>query len=205
MKSNTLIMVLLAVIATPLAAAPKLVPDLEQAKAKVEAVCVSCHTIDGNSMAPIYPILAGQHVEYLQKQLHDFKSGKRIDNIMRPWALTLTEQDIVNVSAYYSSQTLKKRTASNQELVNAGAKIYRGGILAKNVPACMACHGPTGAGIAAQYPQLESQHATYTEAQLQSFKNGNRKNDPVSMMQEIAAKLSDDEIKAVAEYMSGLR
>ena len=205
MKSSALVTVLLGIMAAPLMAAPNLKPDLVQGKAKVEEVCVTCHTLDGNSVAPIYPIVAGQHVEYLQKQLHAFKAGRRLDNVMRPWALTLTDQDIVNVSAYYASQKLKERTASNQELADTGAKIYRGGIMEKNVPACMGCHGPSGAGIPSQYPQLSSQHATYTEAQLLAFKKASRTNDPASMMQDIAARLSDAEIKAVAEYISGLR
>jgi cytochrome c553 len=205
MKSSVLVTVLLGIMAMPLMAAPNLKPDLVQGKAKVAEICVTCHTLDGNSAAPIYPIVAGQHEQYIQKQLHDFKTGKRIDNVMRPWALTLTDQDIVNVSAYYASQTLKNRTASNQELVDIGEKIYRGGILERNVPACMGCHGPSGAGIPSQYPQLSSQHAIYTEAQLQSFKKASRTNDPASVMQDIAFKLSDAEIKAVAEYISGLR
>jgi cytochrome c553 len=205
MKSSGLVALLLGIMAAPLIAAPNLKPDLVQGKTKVEEVCVTCHTLDGNSTSPIYPIVAGQHVEYLQKQLHDFKAGTRINNIMQPWAAILTDQDIVNVSAYYASQTLKDKTASNQELAEAGEKIYRGGIIEKNIPACMGCHGPSGAGIPSQYPQLSSQHATYTEAQLQAFKKANRANDPASMMRDIADKLSDAEIKAVAEYISGLR
>lgn len=205
MKSSMWVAVGLSMIMTIAKAAPTLQPDLTQGKKLAETVCASCHTADGNSAAPIYPILAGQHIEYLQKELHDFKLGKRVDNVMRPWALTLSDQDIVNVSAYYASQTLKQRAAGNQALVDAGEKIYRGGILGKGVPACAACHGPTGAGIPSQYPQLGSQHAGYTESQLQAFKKAARNNDPASMMQMIAAKLSDDEIKAVAEYISGLR
>lgn len=205
MKSSIWVAIGLSMVFTLAQAAPALQPDLSQGKTLAETVCASCHTVDGNSAAPIYPILAGQHVEYLQKELQDFKTGKRIDNVMRPWALTLSEQDIVNVSAYYASQTLKPRTAGNQVLVDAGAKIYRGGILEKQVPACAACHSPTGAGMPSQYPQIGSQHAGYTESQLQAFKKAARTNDPASMMQSIAAKLSDDEIKAVAEYISGLR
>ena len=205
MKSSALVAVWLGIMAASLAAASNLKPDLIQGKAKVESVCITCHTVDGNSVAPIYPIVAGQHADYIQKQLQEFKAGKRVDNVMRPWALTLSDQDIANVSAYYASQKLKERTAGNRELADAGGKIYRGGIIVKNVPACMSCHGPNGAGIPSQYPQLSSQHAAYTEAQLQAFKKENRKNDPANMMQEIAMRLSDDEIKAVAEYISGLR
>jgi cytochrome c553 len=189
----------------PFIVAVDLKPDLQQGKAKVEAVCITCHTIDGNSVAPIYPIIAGQHKAYLQKQLTDFKTGKRLDNVMRPWALTLTEQDIVNVSAYYAAQKLKLRAANNKELAQKGETIYRGGIFTKKVPACLSCHGPNGAGIPTQYPQLTSQHNTYIEAQLQSFKKDTRQNDAANVMRDIAAKLSDEEIKAVAEYIAGLR
>lgn len=205
MKSSIGVALGLGLVMALAKAAPALQPDLAQGKKLAETVCASCHTVDGNSAAPIYPIIAGQHVEYLQKQLQEFKLGKRVDNVMRPWALTLSDQDIIDVSTYYASQTLKPRAATNQELVDKGEKIYRGGILEKHVPACAACHSPTGSGIAAQYPQLGSQHAGYTEAQLQAFKKASRTNDPISMMRTIAGRLSDDEIKAVAEYISGLR
>lgn len=205
MKSRAHIVILAGIIVTPLMAAPALKPDLAQAKVTAETVCISCHTIDGNSVAPLYPILAGQHVEYIRKQLNDFKAGKRVDNVMRPMALPLSDQDVVNLSAYFAAQKLKQRTAGDQKLAEAGEKIFRGGVTAKNIPACMSCHSPNGAGIPAQFPQLRSQHASYTEAQLQAFKKGVRNNDQENMMRDIAGRLSDDEIKAVAEYISGLR
>jgi cytochrome c553 len=205
MKSSALVAALSLMIAAPLIAAPDLQPDLAKGKAKVEEICITCHTIDGNSVAPLYPILAGQHIQYIEKQLKDYKAGKRVNNTMGPWAMTLTDQDRINVSAYFASQTLKERTAGDQKLADDGEKIYRGGIMAKNVPACMACHGPNGAGMPSQYPQLASQHAAYTEAQLQAFKEGARSNDKDNVMQEIAVKLTNAEIKAVAEYISGLQ
>lgn len=205
MKSSMLVAVLFGMMVASTQAAPTLIPDLAQGRATVEKACVTCHTIDGNSVAPIYPILAGQHVEYLQKQLRDFKTGARLNDVMQPWAMQLSDQDIVNVSAYYASQPLKQRTAGDQALANTGAKIYQGGILDKHLPACAACHGPSGDGMASQYPRLGSQHVTYTEAQLQAFKKGTRKNSPVDMMNAIAAQLTDEDIKALSEYISGLR
>ncbi|MCB5195874.1 c-type cytochrome [Deefgea salmonis] len=176
--------------------------DPSKGKVIVDQVCAACHGVDGNSVASANPNLAGQHPEYIIKQLQEFKSQKRKNAIMLGMATPLTAADMANVAAYYSKQTPKAIGASDKALVDAGQKIYRGGIAAKNVPACMACHGPSGAGIPVQYPLVSSQHAGYTAAQLKAFRDGQRDNS-VPMM-EIAAKLSDAEIKAVAEYIQSI-
>ncbi len=173
-------------------------------------VCAACHGPDGNSPLPVNPSIAGQHPEYIYKQLGNFKpkAGKpaeRNNPIMLGMAGSLSDDDMKNVAAYYSSQTPRPRAARDAELVKLGQLIYRGGIAAKSVPACASCHSPNGAGLPAQYPRVGGQHAEYTAAQLKAFRAGDRANDPNSMMRSVAAKLSDREIAAVSEYMAGLR
>lgn len=187
--------------ANPTAATAK--PDLAKGQQVSTAVCVSCHTADGSRGAPANPIIAGQHAEYLAKQLHDFKSGKRANAVMSGMAAPLSEEDIRNVSAFYASKSAKPGFAKEKDTVALGEKIYRGGIAAKQVPACAACHSPNGAGIPVQFPRVSGQHADYTAAQLQAFRAGSRANGP--MMHDISARLSDVEIKAVADYIAGLR
>ena len=181
-------------------ASPK--PDLAKGQA-TSTVCGACHTADGTRGSPANPILQGQHPEYLAKQLAEFKEGKRDNAIMKGMATTLSEDDMKNVAAFYASKKAKPGFAKNKELVALGEKIYRGGIADRSVPACAACHSPTGAGIPAQYPRLAGQHADYTEAQLVSFRVGARKNS--AQMIGVAAKMNDKEIKAVADYIAGLR
>jgi len=201
---------LLALLLSALVAAPVLAagapapakPDLAKGEASYAAVCASCHAADGNSTTA-NPIIAGQHADYLAKQLHEFKSGKRKNAVMAGMAAGLTEEDIRNVSAFYASKPAPKGNAKNKELVGLGEKIYRGGIAAKQVPACSGCHSPNGAGIPAQYPRLSGQHADYTEAQLVAFRAGARGNS--AQMVTIAARMSDVEIKAVSDYIAGLR
>jgi len=167
-------------------------------------VCAACHTADGNSVVPANPKLAGQHPEYLAKQLNEFKSGKRANAVMGPMSGTLaTPEDVLNVAAYFASQTPKAGAAKSNGAGSEGALIYKGGILAKGVPACASCHSPNGAGIPAQFPRLAGQHAEYVVNQLKAFRSGERANAP--MMKVIAAKLSDSEIDAVADYMQGLK
>ncbi|NUA27991.1 c-type cytochrome [Cupriavidus basilensis] len=165
--------------------------------------CLSCHGANGNSGGAANPKLAAQHPEYVHKQLDDFKAKARNNAIMSPYAAALSEQEMKDVGAYLAKQTLKPATAKNKDTIEAGQKIYRGGIAAKGVPACAACHGPTGAGIPAQYPRIGGQWSEYTEAQLVAFRQGTRKNNPV--MTTVAAKMSDAEIKAVADYVAGIR
>jgi cytochrome c553 len=178
-------------------------PDLAAGEAKATAVCAACHVADGSRGMPAYPILQGQHPEYLVKQLTEFKEGKRKNSIMNGMAATLTPEDMRNVAAFYASKKPKNGVAKNPELVALGEKIYRGGIAKKSVPACAGCHGPNGAGLPAQFPRLSGQHADYTKAQLTAFRQGERTNAP--MMASIAANLSDKEIDALADYIAGLR
>ena len=173
-------------------------------------VCAACHGPDGNSPLPVNPSIAGQHPEYIYKQLGNFKSvsgkpAERNNAVMAGMAAPLSEDDMKNVAAYYSSQLARPRAARDAELVKQGQLIYRGGVAAKSIAACASCHSPNGAGLPAQYPRVGAQHAEYTAAQLKAFRAGERKNDPNSMMRTVAAKLSDREIAAVSEYIAGLR
>ena len=178
-------------------------PDLAKGQEKATQVCVACHTADGSRGSPANPILQGQHADYLAKQLTEFKAGTRANAVMSGMAAALTEDDIKNLSAFYASKQAKPGFAKSKDSVALGERIYRGGIAAKQVPACAGCHSPTGAGIPAQYPRLAGQHADYAEAQLNGFRAGQRANGP--MMTTIAARLSDREIKAVTDYTAGLR
>jgi len=165
--------------------------------------CVSCHGAAGNSTIAQNPKLAGQHTVYLTKQLVDFTGPTRNNAIMTMIAKGLTPEDMNNVSAYLSAQVAKPGAAKNKDFVEMGKKIYRGGIASISVPACAGCHGPNGAGIPAQYPSLAGQHQDYTVAQLTSFRSGLRSNSPEMMT--ISHRLSDKEIKAVADYVAGLK
>ncbi|MBV8034144.1 c-type cytochrome [Roseateles sp.] len=185
------------------AAAASAKPDLAKGGAISSQVCAACHTADGSRGSPANPILQGQHPEYLAKQLAEFKSGKRKNAVMSGMAAPLSEEDIRNVSAFYAGKTAKPGFAKNKATVMLGEKIYRGGIAERNVPACAGCHGPTGSGLPAQYPRLGGQHGDYVEAQMTAFRSGARANNPV--MTTVAAKMNDAEIKAVSDYIAGLR
>ncbi len=178
-------------------------PDTAAGEAKYTAMCAACHGADGNSAAPENPKLAGQHPEYLVKQLAEFKSGKRANAVMSGMAAALSEEDMKNISAWLSSQKPKAGFAKEKELVAMGERIYRGGIADRQIAACSGCHSPSGAGIPSQYPRVSGQHAQYNAAQLTAFRDGVRKNSV--QMTQIAAKLNDREIKAVSDYMAGLR
>lgn len=177
-------------------------PDLAAGEAKA-AACMACHNADGSRGAPAYPILQGQHPEYLVKQLTEFKEGKRKNSIMSGMAAPLSPEDMRNIAAFYASKKAKEGNAKNAALVALGEKIYRGGIAKKGVPACAGCHSPNGAGIPAQYPRLSGQHADYTKLQLTTFRQGERTNS--AQMATIAANLSDKEIEALSDYIAGLR
>ncbi|MEI8362240.1 MAG: c-type cytochrome [Betaproteobacteria bacterium] len=169
----------------------------------VSTVCAACHALTGNSLITLNPKLAGQHPEYLDKQLTEFKSGKRANAVMSGMASMLSEDDMKNLAAYFASQNLTLGQAKTNGAGSLGEKIYRGGIAATNVPACAACHGATGAGLPKQFPRLAGQHADYTLAQLRTFRTGERANAP--MMMAIATKMTDAEMAAVADYIQGLR
>jgi len=169
--------------------------------------CAACHGADGNSMNPQWPSLAGQNASYLERQLKAFKSNARQNPLMGPQAMTLSDQDIADLAAYFSSQEIKGGT-TNPELAPAGERLYRGGNLEANIAACAACHGPTGKGNpAASYPALAGQHSDYTIAQLKAYREGSRKTDsPMNqMMRGVAARMTDSEMAAVASYIQGLR
>jgi cytochrome c553 len=184
-------------------AAPAAKADLAKGEATYTAVCAACHGADGNSGSPAYPKLAQQHPDYLAKQLQEYKSGKRANAIMSGMAAGLSDADMKNVSAWLASKTAKPNFAKEKELVALGERIYRGGIADRQIAACAGCHTPTGAGIPSQYPRLSGQHADYAVSQLVAFRDGVRKNN--AQMTGVAAKLNDREIKAVSDYIAGLR
>lgn len=179
--------------------------DAAKGQPIVDKVCGACHGADGNSTSPIYPNLAGQHPEYINKQLNDFKAGARKNATMAPNVTNLSQQDMLNLAAYFSSQQPKARMAKDAALVAEGQKIYKGGNPGSGVPACASCHGPAGSGIPVQFPRVAGQHSKYVLSQLKNFRSGDRANDGGKMMQVIARKLTDREMLAVAEYISGLR
>jgi cbb3-type cytochrome c oxidase subunit III len=178
-------------------------PDLAKGEATFGAVCAACHGADGNSGTPAYPKLSQQHPEYLVKQLQEFKSDKRANAIMKGFASALSDEDMKNVAYWVTTKKAKPGFAKDKELVTLGERIYRGGIADRQVPACAGCHSPNGAGIPSQYPRLSGQHADYAIAQLTAFRDGVRKNS--LPMAQVAAKMNDREIKAVSDYVAGLR
>lgn len=194
-----------AFAAGPAPAAPQKAakPDLAKGEATYTAVCAACHAADGNSAIAANPKLAQQHPEYLVKQLQEFKSGKRNNAIMKGFAAGLSDEDMKNIAYWLASQQAKPAFAKDKQLVALGERIYRGGIADRNIAACAGCHSPSGAGIPAQYPRLAGQHADYTVTQLNTFREGSRANS--NQMMQVAAKLNDREIKAVSDYIAGLR
>jgi cytochrome c553 len=188
-------------------AAPK--GDAARGQAIVATVCVACHGPDGNSPLAANPKLAGQHSEYLLKQMQNFKAvdGKqpeRVSPIMNGMIAAYDEGQMRDLAAYFATQAQKGEAAKSRETIELGRKLYRGGDQSKGLPACAACHGPAGAGIPAQYPRIGGQFAEYTEVQLKSFREGTRASDPNKMMRMVAIKMTDAEIKAVADYIAGL-
>ncbi len=188
------------------AAQPVTVADkatLVNAEQTAKNVCAACHGADGNSAITLNPKLAGQHPEYLLKQLNNFKEGKRANTVMAGMVANLTPDDMKSLAAYYADQKQTLAQAKSNGVGSLGEKIYRGGIVATGVPACAACHGANGAGIPKQFPRLAGQHADYALTQLRAFRLGERANAP--MMMTISAKMTDAEMQAVADYMQGLR
>ncbi|MBS0347013.1 MAG: cytochrome c4 [Proteobacteria bacterium] len=209
-KRSLLLSLLLATGAVQAEEKASAQPDLAKAKQTAETVCVACHGADGNSQIPTNPKLAGQHAEYLAKQLRNFKSeggkpAERANPVMGGMAAPLSDDDIKGLAAYFAGQQLKPEAAKNKASIELGQKLWRAGDLKRGIPACAACHGPAGAGLPAQFPRLSGQFSDYTEAQLKAFRAGERANDPNKMMRTIALKMTDPEIKAVADFAAGLR
>ena len=211
MKSPWLLVLVTGTLISPAAIAQGDVKaDLAKAQQVASQVCAACHAADGNSTQAVNPVLAGQHADYTLKQLVNFKSqggkpAERSNPIMAGMVANLSADDMLSLAAYFETQKPKPRAARDAELARLGQAIYRGGILAKNVAACTACHAPNGAGVPAQFPRLAGQYAEYTTAQLKAFRSGERTNDANRTMRTVAEKLSDREIAAVAEYIAGLR
>jgi len=175
--------------------------------------CGACHGADGNSANPAWPSLAGQHATYIVDQLKAFKASRRSNPLMMGQVMSLSDQDMADLAVYFSEQTASPRAVANASLVDKGEALYRGGNKNNGTPACIACHGPTGAGNpAATYPSLSGQYATYTAAQLRAYASGERKSDgSTKVMRDIASSLDDCgdgdgcEIEAIASYLQGLR
>ncbi len=185
------------------AEAPKAAkPDLAKGEASFGAVCAACHAADGNSGTPANPKLAQQHPEYLIKQLQEFKSGKRNNPIMKGFASALSDDDMRNIAYWVTSKKAKPGFAKDKELVATGERLYRGGNGERQIAACAGCHSPNGAGIPAAFPRLAGQHAEYVATQLTAFRDGVRTNNPI--MNQVAVRLNDREIKALADYIAGL-
>ena len=211
MKQIMALVLLAGATVTAQAETAPLKGDAAQAQPIVNQVCAACHAADGNSAAPANPKLAGQPAEYITKQLKNFKDaakepnkdGARKSAVMSAMTATLSDQDMLNLGAYYSEKSIKSGSAKLP--YDAGKKVYQGGNSGTGVPACAACHGPTGAGIPSQFPRLGGQHSDYILAQLKAFRSGDRVNDAGKMMRTIAGKMSDQEMLAVANYVSGLK
>lgn len=185
-------------------------PDAARGKATATAVCAACHAADGNSTIAANPKIAGQHYDYLLKQMKDFKAadGKaaaRPNPVMAGMVANLSEEQMKDLSAYFAAQKQSENTAKNKATLELGQKLYRAGDMSKGLAACASCHGPAGSGMPAQYPRISGQHAEYIEGQLKAFRDGGRANDPAKMMRMVALKMTDAEIKAVADYVAGLR
>lgn len=197
-------MLLLALPAPGRAADPVATGSAEAGKAK-SMTCAACHGQDGNSVNPAWPSLAGQHASYIVKELKAFKSGARKNALMSGMAMPLSDQDMLDLAAYFSTQKLAP-AAANPDLVAAGEHLYRGGNKDTGVPACLACHGPTGRGNGpAAWPAIAGQHADYLAAQLDAYRSKERTTDgDTQMMRNVAARLTDDDIKAVTSYIQGL-
>ena len=181
--------------------------DGDAAKGQVIAgqVCAACHMPDGNSVVPANPKLAGQHAEYISKQLAYFKAGERKNPIMYGIAMGLSPDDMANLGAWFSSQKAADEGAKDKALAEAGQALYRGGKASAGIPACASCHSPNGAGIPVQYPRLAGQHTDYVITQLKSYKSGERAYGTSGPMNTIASRLSDKEMEALAEYVASLK
>lgn len=193
-------------VATMLASGPihAAAGDPQAGEAKANGICLACHGPQGNSIVPLWPKLAGQHPEYIYKQLMDFKAGRRANEQMTPMAMPLTDQEVADLAAYYAGQA-QTPGAADPELAKLGEAVYRSGNPETGVPACAGCHGPAGNGQSlAKFPRIAGQHADYTKQTLTHFRDALRANDPNGMMRGASARLSDQEIEALAQYIQGL-
>jgi len=212
MKRTLVLLAGCALTAVSIASAeePATKPDLARARQIVAQVCAACHGADGNSVSAANPNLAGQQAEYISVQLAHFKDGTRSNPIMAGMAASLTPEDMKSLGAYFEQQKPKGLAARDPQLVAQGQKLFRGGNAATGVPACAACHTPTGVGIPVRYPRISGQYADYTFAQLQAFKSSQRGMDKEGkdvngrVMAQIAARMSEIEMRAVADYVAGL-
>jgi cytochrome c553 len=178
--------------------------SVEKGESKATA-CIACHGAQGNSANPEWPVLAGQHEQYIHKQLQAFKTGARKNPLMTPMAMSLSDEDMADLGAYFSAQKPAGKETEAAKL-QLGQRVYRSGDPKTGAPACASCHGPTGAGNPpAQYPQLRGQHATYVAVQLRAYRAGTRQTDLNQMMRTVASSMSDEQIDAVASYVQGLR
>ncbi len=193
----------LAAVVGLVASAPAAAADLKRAQEIVEGKCFVCHGIDGESSSPIFPRLAGQHAQYVARQLADYASGKRKSPQMQPMVEGLTASDFVALGQWFESRPVQQHAIEDPELALVGRFVYARGNPFSGVPACASCHGPQGQGTAT-LPRLAGQHAAYTERQLKLFNQRERTNDN-SVMHSIASKLTELETKAVASYLSGLK
>lgn len=185
-------------------------PDATRGKATATAVCAACHAADGNSSIAANPKIAGQHYDYLLKQMKDFKAtgdkpAARPNPIMAGMVAGLSEEQMKDLSAYFAAQKQSDNSAKNKDTLELGKKLYRAGDQSKGLAACASCHGPAGSGMPSQYPRISGQHAEYIETQLKAFRDGTRANDPAKMMHMVTIKMTDAEIKAVSDYVAGLR
>jgi len=196
------ILVVYATLASGAEAEAAAKPDIARGQQIASTVCAACHSADGNSVVPVNPVLAGQHADYIVTQLTAFKSGTRPSPIMQGMAGGLSPEDMRNVAAWFESRKPAAHFAHDKALVERGEQIWRGGVKALEVPACAGCHGAAGHGIPSQYPRLAGQYPDLSLGWLKAFAAGTR---PNPVMGQIAAKLSENDMKALAEYISGLR
>lgn len=194
-----------------LAANPAISANLAQGSAEAgkskSLTCSACHGADGNSVNPMWPNIAEQHSNYIFEQLQAFKTGTRSDILMTAQTLALAEQDMRDLAAYFESQQAAVRPVADPATIDSGEQLYRGGDEAAGIPACIACHGPTGRGNpAASYPSLQGQYANYTAKQLRDYASGARKSDGrTKVMRDIAQRLSEKDIVDIASYVQGLQ
>ena len=207
MKINLASLFALASLAALPAQADSLVDGSADAGKSKAITCVACHGAEGNSVNALWPNIAGQNAAYIQAQLKAFKDGSRSDPLMSSQAMMLSDQDMADLAVYFESLPGAAQAVADASLVTRGEALYRGGNTQTGAAACMACHGPTGRGNpAALYPALQGQHAAYTAKQLNAYADGTRETDGKQrIMRDIAARLSKEDVEAVASYVQGLR